>query len=87
LKNLLVHFFKRGALALLAALKALALPEEWCHISMRETNASPRPRNIRMNTSVIAASGHAARYAKGASDSGEYCDEDFEQLAPVEMSF
>jgi len=54
---------------------------------MSATNASPKPRNMRMNTSAIAASGHAARHAKGASDGGEHCDDYFEQLAPVEMSF
>ena len=26
---------------------------------------------------------HAARHAEGASDSGEHCDEDFENLFPV----
>ena len=58
-----------------------------CYMSMSETHTSPKPRNIRTNTSIIAASGHAARHAKGASDGGEHCDDYFEQLAPVEMSF
>ena len=57
------------------------------YIRMSATNASPKPRSMRMNTSAIAASGHAAHDAERASKGGEHCDEDFENLFPVGLSF
>ena len=55
------------------------------YISMSDTHSNPMPRNIRMMMSVMAASRHAACHAERTCDSGEYCDEDFEELAPVDV--
>ena len=55
-------------------------------MSMSAVITSPMPRTMRMKMlPYMVRSGHAAHDAERAGKGGEYCDEDFEECAPVEV--